>query len=105
MSERRDQNTINSEARFIRIESTMERMAIAIIDLARVEEKILSLEQRRAEHHERQNRIAQKLDVQHDAVIGLQNKMVLFQKMLFTFLGITVSMAGAAISLYIKHNQ
>jgi hypothetical protein len=49
-------------ARLDRIEDKIDKMSEAIIHLARVEEKIADLEERREEQHDRLNRLSLKLD-------------------------------------------
>lgn len=49
-------------SRLDRIEDKIDKMTDAIVQLARVEEKIADLEERREEQHERMNRLSRKID-------------------------------------------
>lgn len=64
-----------SEDRLQRIEEKLDRLADVIVGMARVEEKIADLEARRAEGHERLNRISGKVDDIDTHVISMRERM------------------------------
>jgi ribosome-binding ATPase YchF (GTP1/OBG family) len=66
--------------RLDRIEDKIDKMAEAIIHLARVEEKIADLEERREEQHERLNRLSTKLDSIEKHVTAVVEKVGVLQK-------------------------
>ena len=50
------------DARLDRIEQKIDKLADAMVSLARTEEKILAMEENHRNHYERMNRFSQKLD-------------------------------------------
>ena len=52
---------MSDDIRLQRIEEKLDKLADVVVGMARVEEKIIDLETRRAEGHERLNRISSKV--------------------------------------------
>jgi tetrahydromethanopterin S-methyltransferase subunit G len=77
--------------RLDRIEEKIDKMSEAIIQLARVEEKISDLEIRREEQHERLNRLSGKIDDIDTNVIQLIEKVGVMQKISWLFVGVFLS--------------
>jgi phage shock protein A len=75
-----DQHT---DDRLQRIEDKLDKMSDAIVALARVEEKITDLEVRRAEGHERLNRMSGKMDDIDGIVISLRERMSVMTKIMW----------------------
>jgi len=73
-------NTGGSNERLDRIEDKIDKLSNAIVTLARVEEKIADLETRRTEQHERQNRMAEKIDKMDATLAGMAEKTNFVQK-------------------------
>ena len=89
---------MNDDIRLQRIEDKLDRMADAIVALARVEEKITDLELRRAEGHERLNRMSRKLDVVDSHVTSMRERMNVMTKMMWL-------VGGAFVAALITHLQ
>jgi len=53
---------IDSAARFDRLEDKLDKLAEALVALARVEEKMIALDRNNQNNYERMNRFSQKLD-------------------------------------------
>ena len=68
-------DTADHEARMASMEKNMEKLTEAVIMIARVEQKIGVLEERREEQHERINRLSGKIDNIDSAVAGLVEKV------------------------------
>ena len=75
--------TMNDDVRLQRIEDKLDRMADAIVALARVEEKITDLELRRQEGHERLNRMSRKLDTVDSHVTSMRERMAVMTKIMW----------------------
>ena len=90
--------TMNDDIRLQRIEDKLDRMADAIVALARVEEKITDLEVRRAEGHERLNRMSAKLDHVDSHVTSMRERMNVMTKMMWL-------VSGAFVAALITHLQ
>lgn len=75
-----DQHT---DDRLQRIEDKLDKMSDAIVALARVEEKITDLEVRRAEGHERLNRMSSKMDDIDGIVISMRERMAVMTKIMW----------------------
>lgn len=69
--------------RLQRIEDKLDKMSDAIVALARVEEKIMDLEVRRAEGHERLNRMSAKLDDVDSHVTSMRERMGVMTKIMW----------------------
>ena len=69
-----------------RIEDKIDKMSEAIVHLARVEEKISDLEERREEQHMRLNRFSEKLDNIDSQVTQLVEKVAFMQKVSWFFI-------------------
>ena len=69
--------------RLQRIEDKLDKMSDAIVALARVEEKITDLEVRRAEGHERLNRMSSKMDDIDGIVISMRERMAVMTKIMW----------------------
>lgn len=71
-----------STARFDRLESKIDKLAEALVALARVEEKMIALDKNNQNNFERMNRFSQKLDEIEKKVddnahtVGIINKVV-----------------------------
>ena len=72
-----------NEDRLQRIEEKLDRLADVIVGMARVEEKIADLETRRAEGHERLNRMSKKLDDVDAHVISMRERMNVISKVMW----------------------
>lgn len=72
-----------SEERLQRIEEKLDRLADVVVGMARVEEKIVDLETRRAEGHERLNRISSKMDDIDHHVISMRERMNVISKVMW----------------------
>ena len=94
MATRETQNT-----RLDRIEEKIDKMTDAIIQLAKVEEKIADLEQRREEQHERLNRLSGKIDNIENSVTSLVEKVAVNQKISWLVIGIFVTAIAAQFGL------
>lgn len=77
-----DQLTLTDD-RLQRIEDKLDKMSDAIVALARVEEKITDLETRRAEGHERLNRMSRKMDDIDSLVISMRERMAVMTKIMW----------------------
>jgi len=87
--------------RMIRIEDKIDKMSESIIQLARVEEKIEDLETRRAEQHERMNRLSGKIDNIERHVTTLVEKVNFMQKFAWVLVGIVATVVGAILTQFI----
>lgn len=73
---------MSTEERLSKIEEKIDKLSETLITLARVEEKISDLEIRRAESHERVNRLSASVDrietqcTQMSAKVELSNKII-----------------------------
>lgn len=73
---------IQSSDRFDRIENKIDKLAEALVALARVEEKMISVEQNNSNNFDRMNRFSQKLDEiekkvdANAATVSIINKVV-----------------------------
>jgi len=72
-----------SEDRLQRIEDKLDKLADVVVGMARVEEKIIDLETRRAEGHERLNRMSAKLDDVDAHVISMRERMNVISKVMW----------------------
>lgn len=86
-------------ARLDRIEDKIDKMAEAIIHLARVEEKIADLEERREEQHERLNRLSFKLDSIEKHVTAVVEKVNVLQKINWLIVSAFITAIAAEIIL------
>lgn len=87
--------------RMIRIEDKIDKMSEAIVQLARVEEKIEDLETRRSEQHERMNRLSVKIDNIDNHVTTLVEKVAIMQKFAWVLIGIVATVVGATLTQFI----
>jgi len=69
--------------RLDRIEKKIDKLSDAITTLARVEEKISDLEQRRVESHERANRISANIDILDRKVTSLNEKVLVLNRVMW----------------------
>ena len=72
-----------SEDRLQRIEDKLDKLSDVVVGMARVEEKIVDLEVRRAEGHERLNRMSAKLDEVDAHVISMRERMNVISKVMW----------------------
>jgi uncharacterized coiled-coil protein SlyX len=72
-----------NEDRLQRIEDKLDKLADVVVGMARVEEKIVDLETRRAEGHERLNRMSAKLDEVDAHVISMRERMNVISKVMW----------------------
>ncbi len=93
--------TETAAQRMIRIEDKIDKMSESIIQLARVEEKIEDLETRRAEQHERMNRLSGKIDNIERHVTTLVEKVNFMQKFAWVLVGIVATVVGATLTQFI----
>jgi len=83
--------------RLQRIEDKLDKMSDAIVALARVEEKIMDLEVRRAEGHERLNRLSNKLDVVDTHITSMRERMAVMTKIMWVVGTAVVAAIGTHI--------
>lgn len=81
--------------RLSRIEQKIDRLSDAIVQLARVEEKIADLEIRREEQHERLNNLSKKIDSIDTHVTTLVEKVNIMQRVGWIVLGVFVTGVSA----------
>tara|TARA_R110000803_G_scaffold46198_12_gene97075 strand:- start:3713 stop:3994 length:282 start_codon:yes stop_codon:yes gene_type:complete len=74
---------MDDDIRLQRIEDKLDKMSDAIVALARVEEKITDLEVRRAEGHERLNRLSNKLDAVDTHITSMRERMAVMTKIMW----------------------
>lgn len=86
-------------ARLDRIEDKIDKMSEAIIHLARVEEKIADLEERREEQHDRLNRLSLKLDSIEKHVTAVVEKVNVLQKINWLIVSAFITAIAAEIIL------
>ena len=91
--------TATNTVRLNRIEEKIDKMSEVIINLARVEEKIADLENRREEQHERINRLSQKIDTIDTHVVSLLEKVAIGQKFSWFFFA---SFVTGALTILLK---
>ena len=89
---------MNDDIRLQRIEDKLDRMADAIVALARVEEKITDLELRRQEGHERLNRMSKKLDLVDSHVTSMRERMNVMTKIMW----VVVTAVVAAVMTHLQ---
>lgn len=83
------------EDRLKRIEEKLDKLADVIVGMARVEEKIIDLEKRRAEGHERLNRISVKVDEIDNHVVSMRERMNVITKVMWV---VVAGIIGAFIA-------
>ncbi len=81
--------------RLSRIEEKIDKLSDAIVQLARVEEKIADLEIRREEQHERLNNLSKKIDSIDTHVTTLVEKVNVMQRVGWIVLGVFVTGVSA----------
>ena len=91
-----------NQVRLDRIEQKLDRMSEAIVQLARVEEKMDDLEVRRAEQHERMNRLSEKIDNIDSHVTTLVEKVAFMQKFAWALIGVVATVVGATLTNYLS---
>jgi hypothetical protein len=88
--------------RLDRIEQKLDRMSEAVIQLARVEEKMDDLEVRRVEQHERMNRLSSKIDNIDSHVVTLVEKVAFMQKFAWALIGVVATVVGATLTNFLS---
>ncbi len=83
------------EDRLKRIEEKLDKLADVVVGMARVEEKIIDLETRRAEGHERLNRISVKVDEIDNHVVSMRERMNVITKVMWV---VVAGIIGAFIA-------
>jgi phage shock protein A len=86
-------------ARLDRIEDKIDKMSEAIIHLARVEEKIADLEERREEQHDRLNRLSLKLDSIETHLASVVQKVDVLHKINWLIISAFVTAIAAQVLL------
>lgn len=76
--------------RLDRIEEKIDRLSDAIVQLARVEEKISDLEVRREEQHQRLNNLSKKIDSIDTHVTTLVEKVNIMQRVGWIVVGVFI---------------
>lgn len=89
---------MSDDIRLQRIEEKLDKLADVVVGMARVEEKIIDLETRRAEGHERLNRMSAKLDDVDAHVISMRERMNVVSKVMWV-------MSAGVITAIITHFQ
>jgi len=87
---------MDSVARFDRLEHKLDRLAEALVTLARVEEKMSSLERNNENNYDRMNKFSQKLDDIEKKVDENAHTVAIINKVVYL---ITVAVIGGAIKL------
>lgn len=77
--------------RLSRIEQKIDKLSDAIVQLARVEEKIADLEVRREEQHQRLNNLSKKIDSIDTHVTTLVEKVNIMQRVGWIVVGVFVA--------------
>ena len=85
-------------SRLDRIEQKIDKLSDAIVQLARVEEKIADLEERREEQHNRLNALSSKIDNIDAHVTSLVEKVNFMQKASWLVISIMVAAAGTQLT-------
>lgn len=81
--------------RLSRIEQKIDKLSDAIVQLARVEEKIADLEVRREEQHQRLNNLSKKIDSIDTHVTTLVEKVNIMQRVGWIIVGVFVTGVSA----------
>lgn len=89
----------SQSARLDRIENKIDKMTDAIIQLAKVEEKISDLEERREEQHERLNRLSIKIDSIESSVTSLVEKVGIQQKIGWLVIAVFITAIATQLGL------
>jgi len=82
------------DARLDRIEQKIDKLADAMVSLARTEEKILAMEENHRNHYERMNRFSQKLDIIEIKVNENAHTVSIINKV--TFVGVAAIIGAIA---------
>ena len=85
------------EGRLDRIEQKIDKLADAMVSLARTEEKILAMEENHRNHYERMNRFSQKLDAIEIKVNENAHTVSIINKV--TFVGVA-AIIGAIVKTF-----
>jgi len=85
------------DARLDRIEQKIDKLADAMVSLARTEEKILAMEENHRNHYERMNRFSQKLDTIEIKVNENAHTVSIINKV--TFVGVA-AIIGAIVKTF-----
>lgn len=85
------------EHRLDRIEQKIDKLADAMVSLARTEEKILAMEENHRNHYERMNRFSQKLDTIEIKVNENAHTVSIINKV--TFVGVA-AIIGAIVKTF-----
>jgi hypothetical protein len=80
------------DQRLDRIEIKIDKLAEAMISLARTEEKILSMERENQNHYNRMNRFSQKLDIIEDKVNENAHTVSIINRI--SFIGVAAIIGG-----------
>jgi phage shock protein A len=80
------------DQRLDRIEVKIDKLAEAMISLARTEEKILSMERENQNHYNRMNRFSQKLDIIEDKVNENAHTVSIINRI--SFIGVAAIIGG-----------
>ena len=80
------------DQRLDRIEVKIDKLAEAMISLARTEEKILSMEKENQNHYNRMNRFSQKLDIIEDKVNENAHTVSIINRI--SFIGVAAIIGG-----------
>jgi len=92
-------DTADHEARMAAIERHMEKLTEAVVMIAKVEEKINVLEERREEQHERINRISLKTDDMAKDISSLVEKVNLGMKVSWLVIAVFITAIATQIGL------
>ena len=85
------------DTRLDRIEQKIDKLADAMVSLARTEEKILAMEENHRNHYERMNRFSQKLDAIEIKVNENAHTVSIINKV--TFVGVA-AIIGAIVKTF-----
>lgn len=80
--------------RLDRIEEKIDKLADAMISIARAEERLISIEQYNANQHERMNKFSSKLDALNDKVNDNSRVVSFIQKAFWILLAAIVAATG-----------
>ena len=83
--------------RLDRIEDKIDKLSIAMVSIARAEEKLANMEQKYMAQYDRMNRFSEKLDTIEDAVRANASTVMMINKVIG---GAVIAIIGALVTQY-----
>ena len=83
--------------RLDRIEDKIDKLSVAMISIARAEEKLVNMEQKYMAQYDRMNRFSEKLDTIEDAVRANASTVMMINKVIG---GAVIAIIGALVTQY-----